>query len=57
MTIPSPSRDPVVEDLNHPEFHANAINFGVVAAQRFHGRKVVAVVLVSMMRSGLIERR
>ena len=36
---------------------ANAVNFGVVAVQRFYGGKVVAVVVISMMRSGLIERR
>jgi hypothetical protein len=35
----------------------NAVNFGVVAVQRFYGGKVVAVVMISMMRSGLIERR
>jgi hypothetical protein len=35
----------------------NAVNFGVVAVQRLYGGKVVAVVVISMMSSGLIERR
>ena len=43
--------------LNRLGFDANAVNFGVVAVQRFCGGKVVAVVVISMMRSGLIERR
>ncbi len=38
-------------------FRTNAVNFGVVAVQRFYGGKVVAVVVISMMSSGLIERR
>jgi hypothetical protein len=43
--------------VNRPGSDGNAVNFGVVAVQRFYGGKVVAVVMISMMRSGLIERR
>ena len=38
--------------LNRLGFDANAVNFGVVAVQRFCGGKVVAVVVISMMSSG-----
>ena len=38
-------------------YYPNAVNFGVVAVQRLYGGKVVAVVVISMMSSGLIERR
>jgi xanthine/uracil permease len=44
-------------NLNRPGFYANAVNFGVVAVQRLYSGKVVAVVVISMMSSGLIERR
>jgi hypothetical protein len=43
--------------LSPPGVRANAVNFGVVAVQRLYGGKVVAVVVISMMSSGLIERR
>ncbi len=43
--------------MNALMVEANAVNFGVVAVQRLYGGKVVAVVMISMMSSGLIERR
>ena len=45
------------DTVKRPGSDGNAVNFGVVAVQRFYGGKVVAVVMISMMRSGLIERR